>query len=316
MKSKSGKLKKVLIVFLCLVIVTMLGVLVALPPIIMKDMVNFHVDFEKMYEASEFGLTSEELTLTTSDGMNIKAYEVSVDNPKGVIICISGIHNPSVTAFYGHAKLFSDNGYASILMEMRAHGESDGDTICVGYKEYLDTKAVVDYITSNDKYNNTPIIVFGVSMGGTVAINSIGEIDEIDGLISSSAFSSWDDAFYDNMVAMGVPKAYAVVQKPFVKLYTNFKYGFSSAKITPENEIKKLEDRPALIMHSTSDSQVFYENFKRIMENAPEHVQTWVREGDLHFIVNPEDAFLNPELDSEYVDTIMNFLDSNFGDIK
>jgi uncharacterized protein len=29
---------------------------------------------------------------------------------------------------------------------MRAHGESEGDMICLGYKEYLDTKAIVKHI--------------------------------------------------------------------------------------------------------------------------------------------------------------------------
>lgn len=39
---------------------------------------------------------------------------------------------------------------------MRAHGESDGDVICVGYKEHLDVRAVVDYIKANDRYNDVP----------------------------------------------------------------------------------------------------------------------------------------------------------------
>jgi len=280
---------------------------------IMKDMVDLHIDFKDTYQASNFDLTAKELILTTSDDYDIAAYEVDTKNPKAVVIFISGIHNPPVTSFFGHAKLLKEKGYASILYDMRAHGDSEGDTICLGYKEVLDTKAVVDYITSNEQYTDIPIVVFGVSMGAATAINSIGEIAEIDGLISLSAYSSWDDAFYDNMLTMGAPKGYAWIQRPFVKLYTNFKYGFDTANITPEKEITKLGDRPALLMHSLSDSQVPYANFTRIMKNAPEQVETWVREGDMHFIVK-EDAFLEPEMDPEYALKIMNFLEEHFGD--
>jgi alpha-beta hydrolase superfamily lysophospholipase len=310
-KRKGRRIKKILIITVSILLFLFFITLLVLPPVIMNDMVNLHVDFKETFHASDYNLTAKDLELTTSDGVKISAHEVYTENPKAVIIIISGIHNPSVTAFYGHAKFFKEHGYASILYDMRAHGDSEGDTVCLGYKEHLDTKAVVEYIKADDRYQEVPIVVFGVSMGGATAINSIGEISEIDGLISSSAYASWEDAFYDNMVYMGAPKGYAFVQKPFVKLYTNLKYGFDTAKITPEKEIKKLGDRPALIMHSKGDTQVPYRSYEQIMKNAPEHVETWVREGDLHFIVQ-EEAFDDPDKDPEYAETILSFLDTHF----
>ena len=309
---KKSKWKRVLSIIFIIILTLFLIILTVIPPIIMNDMVNIHMNFRETHKATDFDLTSEELVLTTSDGYDIAAYEVLVENPKAVVIIISGIHNPSVTSFYGDAKLLKDNGYASILYDMRAHGDSEGDTICLGYKEVLDTKAVVDYITENDKYKDTPIVVFGTSLGGATAINSIGEIEEIDGLISHSAYASWDDTFYDSMINMGAPKVYAWLQRPFVKLYTNFKYGFNTMNITPEKEIKKLGDRPALLMHSLEDSQVPYESFTRIMKNAPSQVETWVREGDMHFIVKDE-YYLEPEKDTEYAGKIIGFLEKHFG---
>jgi len=82
---------------------------------------------------------------------------------------------------------------------MRAHGESEGNMICLGYKEFLDTKAIVQYIKNDSTYRNVPVVVFGLSMGGVTAINSIGEIPEIDGLISLSAYSSWEEVFCELM---------------------------------------------------------------------------------------------------------------------
>ena len=67
-------------------------------------------------------------------------------------------------------------------------------------------------------------------MGGATAINSIGEIEEIDGLISLSAYSSWVDVFYDNMVSLGIPKFVATIEKPFVWLFNYFKFLTSSKR--------------------------------------------------------------------------------------
>lgn len=312
-KRKNRKLKKVLFIIFLVLIISFIATLALIPHFVMGEVINSHVDFKKIYSAEEFGITSEKLSLTTSDGLKIAAYEVESSAPKAVVIFLSGIQNPSVTAFYGHSALLRDNGYASILCEMRAHGESEGDIISFGYKEYLDVKAVVDYIKSQDKYRNIPIVVYGLSMGGAVAINAIGEIDEIDGLISMSAFSSFEDVFYDNMLNMGMPKLFCTLEKPFIKIYAGFKFGFSNIGFNPKNQIKKLGDRPALVFHSKTDSQVPYSSVERIMENAPGTVETWIKIGDYHI---PTESLKNPLEDAEYSGRIMGFLDKHFGNTE
>lgn len=290
------------------IILITVGIFAAIPPLVMNDMVNLHVTFAQTWTGAEQGLDPTRLVLTTQDGLDIVAYEVYAENPKAVIIFLSGIHNPSVTAFFGHARMLLDAGYASILLEMRAHGESAGDVIALGFKEHLDTRAVVDYIRANSRYAETPIVVYGLSMGGAVAINSIGQIPDIDALISMSAYSAWDDVFLDNMGATGI---LAAVQRLFVRLHTTLKYGWANRHINPKDQIQNLDGRPALLIHSRGDSQVPYANFERLVARAPEHVETWVREGDLHFIVQ-EGLFLTPQEDTEYAARILGFLDRHF----
>jgi len=279
-----------------------------IPPLVMNDMVNLHVTFSQTWTGEEYDLAPTRLVLTTQDGLDVVAYEVYVENPQAVVIFLSGIHNPSVTAFFGHARMLLDEGYASILLEMRAHGESDGDVIALGFKEHRDTRAVVDYIRADSRYAETPIVVYGLSMGGAVAINSIGQIPDIDALISLSAYSAWDDLFLDNMGASGL---LAAVQRPFVRLYSGIKYGWANRGINPKDEIQKLGNRPALLIHSRGDTQVPYANFERLVAQAPLHVETWVREGDLHFIVQ-EGLFLTPHEDTEYAERILGFLNGHF----
>ena len=67
-------------------------------------LVDKHVNYDKIYDARDFGLPApDSLKLKTTDGLGIFAYEICPEQPKGVVICLSGIENPSVTAFYGHA---------------------------------------------------------------------------------------------------------------------------------------------------------------------------------------------------------------------
>lgn len=302
------KKKKIIFGIILGFVLLITGFLVTIPVLVMNPMVNMHVDFDEVWTAEDFGIEAKQFFVTTDDKLKISAYEVPVENPKAIIICMSGIHNPSATIYFGHARFFKENNYATILFDMRAHGESDGDMICLGYKEYLDTKAIVKHIKADSAYKNIPIVVFGLSMGGTTAINSIGEIPEINGLISLAAFSSWEDVFYE-LMAYQSPVFLAKMVKPFVPLVALVKYKVNIWSIKPVKEIKKLGNRPALIMHTKEDSQVPFSNFERIIHHAPSHVKTFVREGDIHFIT---ESFAEPEKDTEYSTKILDFLDSNF----
>ena len=113
------------------------------------------------------------------------------------------------------------------------------------------------------------------------------------------------------MVSLGIPKFVATIEKPFVWLYLGFDYGFDKINITPENEIKKLNGRPALLMHSTNDSQVPYESFERLREVATDEIETFIREGNYHFITY-DNYGSEPWNDTEYANAIINFLNKNF----
>lgn len=312
MKKQKPKRKIAVIVVISL-LVFFIVLFAAIPPLIMGNIVNSHVEVET-HSPADFGLEPESVILETEDNLNIAAWEVEFENPRAIVILLSGIENPSVTAFWGYAKMLQDNGYSSLLIEMRGHGASEGG-ISLGYKEYLDVKAAVEYITSSAEYVDLPIIIWGTSMGGVVAINSIGEIEEIDGVISASAYSSWPDAYYDNMIAMGIPAFVAAIEKPFVSLYSGFKLGFSNLSINPLNEIQKLNGRPALLMHSQGDSQVPFASFERITSKVKNdignNVEVFVREGDEHFICYDQ-YFSNPIEDTEFSATILGFLSEHY----
>jgi len=300
------KNKTIRLIFWLIIIVIFTAIIsgcVTIPYLIMRPM-SQKVSFRQVWEAEEWELTAKHFFVKTDDNLNISVHEVEVENPKAVVICLSGIQNPSVTAYFGHAQLFAEHDIASILMDMRAHGESEGDKVCFGFKEWLDVKAVVQYIKENPIYDNVPIIVYGLSMGAATAINSIGQIPEIDALVSISAFSSWEDVFCDNM-AQQTPKWFATMEKPFVSLVVFFKFG-SKMSIKPKNQIAKLGNRPALLMHSRADSQIPYKSFERIMKKAPSHVETFIREGDLHF---GTETFLHPKEDEEYSQKILQFIE-------
>ena len=279
------------------------------PALLFHMMLDKHVDYNNIYDARDWDLpTPDTLTLLTQDSVEIVALESRPDSAKAVVICLSGIENPSVTAFWGHVREFNKRGIAAILPDLRAHGLSSGERIAMGWEEFRDVAAVTDYIEANYPAE-TPVTILGLSMGAAVAINSIGCNERIDGIVSISGYSSVEDALTDQIQNyIGV---LACPFKPFFSLTAWIKYGVNPWKTRPESAIAKLNGRPALLMHSKEDSQIPFKSFERLTKAAAEaqqqQVQLLTKEGDNHMFC---DRYGEPAADSTYFATVMDFIES------
>lgn len=268
-----------------------------------------HIDYIDIRTAEEYNLSSIERDLTTSDNFKIHIYEVNIEQPKGVVIMLSGITGPSVTHFYGQAKLVSEVGFASILIDARGHGKSEGNKVTIGVDDIKDVQAVVDYINLQEKYQDLPIVIMGLSMGGATAINAASTIDDIDALISLSAFSSWTDVNVDLVESSGWSRLVGTFLKPGIILHGFLSYGTDYFNIVPEKTIKQIGNKPILFIHNKYDTQVPISNLERLLESYNgENAQIWIRESYEHFIVKDNDIDY-PFEDKEYCERILLFLE-------
>lgn len=303
-----------------IVAVVSLVLLVAAPGIAINIFLNGHVDYkgyvmennslQDIYEASDYGLKEKQIYVKTSDNLDIWTSEIYTENPKAVIIYLSGILQPSVTYFYGHAKYMKDKGYASFLLEVRGHGKSDGDRICLGYEEVKDVQAVVDYIKSKEEYNDVPIIIQGVSMGGAIAVNSFGQIKEIDGLIAMSAYSSFEEVIGDKLDSFGMPGFIVAAGKGLLKTSLSLIFDQDTvAHMKPIEQIKNSEGRPMLLVACTGDTEVMVSNIYRLKGANPE-AKVWIRDSWEHFIIKDCD-FINVKEDEEYFTRVLEFIEKD-----
>lgn len=229
--------------FIIFVVIGVLFFLVFTPHIILNSLLNNRVE-SKVFNSESFNIESEQITLTTKDGLNLAAYRTRATNSKGTIIILSGIEEPSITAFFGYAKMFADNGWDSLLIEMRAHNQSEGEELGLGYLEVRDLIAGVDFISSDSEVAELPIVAMGTSMGASTAIMATDLDPRIDGTIFLAAFSSWPDVFVDNMMRLEVPKTLTNIEKPFIKLHAGIKYGFKNTQISPQKALNDFNGRP------------------------------------------------------------------------
>ncbi len=295
----------------------------ATPFIAIPVLVNRHVNYkgyettdyplQGIYKATDFGLSEKQMYLKTEDGLNIWCSEIYTRQPKALIIYLTGIMQPSVTYFYGHAKYMQEQGYASILLEVRGHGNSEGSRICLGYEEAYDVKAAVKYVKSQEKYKNVPIVLHGVSMGGAISINSFGQILDIDALIAMSAYSSFEDVVIDLAEKYPIPKFLGKLEKPLIRSALKTVFGSRQVdEMKPVEQIKNSNGRPVLLIACTEDANVPAASLLRLKEANPS-INIWLRNSWEHFIIKDCD-FRNVRQDTEYWNVILEFLNQAFPD--
>lgn len=308
------KINKVIMYAMIKIIIIIFIILILLPFIGLRIATNHHVKYKNnsmlqyIYSPKEFDIEENAMTLKTEDGYDVWVSEVSVEKPSCVIIYLTGIEQPSVTQFYPHAKLMSEKGYASFLLEVRGHGKSSGNKVCLAYDEVADVKAVMDYIKGNEKYKNVPVVLHGVSMGGSIALNSFGQIEDVDAVIAMSPYSSIEDEVCEVMKHYKVPKPIISFERPLVKKALERSFGKDKVNnMKPIKQIQNANGRKVFLIGSSGDSSVPIGNLHRLQKVCTE-AKVWVKDSWEHFIVNGCNFHMVNE-DKEYVDKISGFLE-------
>ena len=119
----------------------------------------------KWYEAQNW----EHIFIQSEDGLRL--HGVYLENPAAerVILCVHGYHGGAVRDFSGAmADLYAENA-SLLLIDQRAHGESEGKFTTFGVMERRDVQKWAEYL---DKRlgGGMPVYLDGISMGAATVL--------------------------------------------------------------------------------------------------------------------------------------------------
>ena len=107
-----------------------------------------------------------------------------------VLVCHGFMTSKDDMAFLRH--ILSDCNV--LTFDFRAHGESNPSQCCtLGNDERIDVVSAVNYIRSNKKINNVPLIVYGFSMGAVASIMAQSDAEKKEESLFDGAI--WDCPF-------------------------------------------------------------------------------------------------------------------------
>lgn len=249
---------------------------------------------------------TERIQLITSDSLKLNAWRFKADDPQGIVIILHGMHGMDASSLLDFGHFFNQKSFESFCLDMRAHGYSEGNKIGFGYTETMDVRALLDWIKKNSQFKNKPIILYGVSMGGATAINSAAKYEEIDMVISVSSFKSFEAVFADYMRKAGASNTIITMFKPSIRLLLSLKYNVNPVKKSPLKMIKKIENRPILLIHGDKDQQISVQHAYDL-KKAASRARLEIVKGAPHLVV----IDILAQNNDWYRDKIMHFINNN-----
>jgi uncharacterized protein len=115
------------------------------------------------------GIPYDTIQLTTRKGLKLEAWYMKADSAKGTVILFHGL-NSNKGNVLGEGFEFLSLGYNTMLVDIRAHGNSEGTVNTIGYKESEEVKLAYDHISKKGEKN---IVLWGMSLGAVMISKAI-----------------------------------------------------------------------------------------------------------------------------------------------
>ena len=179
-----------------------------------------------------------------------KYYTESNSNKWVIIVHGYGGNRKTMRSYAVH---YFNEGYNVLIPDLRAHGESEGKYIGMGWLDRNDLLLWIDYIIKENP--NAEIVLHGVSMGAATVMMTSGENlpNQVKAIIEDCGYTSVWDIFEDELDALFGLDAFPVLYMSEFVAKIRVGYDFSDASAIKQVEKCKI---PILFIHGDKDTFV------------------------------------------------------------
>lgn len=213
--------------------------------------------------------------LKTNDNLVLDAWYIPVPDAKGTIALFHG-NGSEKSANLSQSNTFNEMGYSTLLVDFRAHGQSQGNTCTIGYREAEDVQTAYEYLKNKGEKN---IILYGISMGAATITKAIADYSLTPGkVILEMPFASLPETAEGKMRMAGLPA------EPLGSLLTFWGgaiNGFWAFNMQPKEFVKKI-NCPVLLQWGKKDKGVTEAEINELFKNIPASKELVIYENSGH----------------------------------
>ena len=204
---------------------------------------------------ADFNLPAEEISIYSFDSTLLKGIWIRHDTTRQrpVIVLLHGVGNCK-ERWLPTAEWLWKEGFSTVMMDSRAHGQSGGACCSYGYFEKKDVHNIVDYLYTRD--SSLTIGVWGHSLGGAIALQSMAYDQRIAFGIVESTFANFRDIVYDYQLRLFKVASRTLADNAIERAAAIG--GFQPDSIKPYLAAEQIKC-PVFMAHGTDDERIRFE---------------------------------------------------------
>jgi fermentation-respiration switch protein FrsA (DUF1100 family) len=225
-------------------------------------------------------LDVEVVEFPSASGATIRGWFIAGQPGHGAVVLMHGVRANRL-AMLRRARLLSAQGFAVLLFDFQAHGESTGARITFGHLEGRDAAAAVAFM--RQRAPSERIGVIGSSLGGAAALLAPGGL-RVDAMVLESVYPDIASATANRINAvLGAPLG-PLVSKPIARLFELLMAPILGATSSDLRPIDRMADIKAsvLVIGGTSDMSTTPEETTAMFWRAQPPKYIWLIQGAGH----------------------------------
>lgn len=200
-------------------------------------------------------------------------------------------------AMLGRARLLAARGYAVLLVDLPAHGESPGDAITLGWREAAAVTAARDWMRRERPGEKRAVI--GVSLGGASVL--LGpQPSGFDAVVLEAVYSEARQAIH-NRIAMRLGDTAATLFSPLLTMQAGWRLGIPVRQLSPIDRIASV-GAPVLVVAGGRDRHTLPAESRAMYDRARAPKSFWLLPDAAHVDFQAHDP-------AGYADRVVGFLD-------
>lgn len=212
---------------------------------------------EQLYNPARFNLKPEDVYFTNKEQQRLHGWWFAsrTQPAKGTFIFFHG-NAENLSSHFISLSWLPDEGYNYFIFDYPGYGQSQGEP--GPYENVSAGRAALHWVHENK--DPSPLIVYGQSMGGIVALRTVVEEKDqlpIKVMIADGTFSSFQRIARKKLATHWL----TWLTQPFAYLLLSDRWAPDVEKISPV---------PMIVMHGRLDPVVEYEHGERIFSDAKE----------------------------------------------
>jgi pimeloyl-ACP methyl ester carboxylesterase len=202
----------------------------------------------------EFRLAVEDVTITAADGVKLAGWLAARPGAPALVL----LHGyPVEKADLLPIAVALAPRFTVLLLDQRYFGASGGRATTIGFRERGDLRRAIDFLAAR---GFREVGVFGLSLGGAVALMTAAEDPRIRAVAAYAPFADLRSLGYDLYGWLWVLKY------PFVGLLRGWSllfFGHDITSVSPERAAARLSI-PVLLVSSRTDEQIPFSHAERL----------------------------------------------------